>query len=724
MKKIFSLLFLLFLSFDSFSAVFERLTQSKTDSNIYFQYKATGNFRTSIDVLKITSDGWVLKDVLVFKELENLSNFQINKISVSEDFLYVATHSQIIRFDLDVSGFPIQSSMGSIWQSEINNSQLIFLSDDGSLFYRYDKSIDELYLHLVKDDTYELVDQKSEVLLTENQISIHPDGSLIHRNSVYPLQDNKIGDYIHTSDLTEHVVHQDADVGRNIFFDDNGDVFFKTNTFSNGGHVGKLSWPVAKENFNYVKLIETKDYSSNVNLGEVNNFILSTDNKWLILTEPNIYSPEFHLFQLDENYNVLLHWYLDEEWFSTNVKDNQDWERTVGFTPPIELGNSLWIGNLQLDINNLKQLLSIQDISFLQIDSVTRYSKYDIYNNDLIITSEGGNVPIRLKLDEEGNILSRESQLLPIDDSLITGTEPQGPEDYSNIEREVFSEGNINNFTVHFDSQYSVEYNSFFDDNWVFDTIGFVHKDTLVVHSIDFPHRVKVGRFSYTTGFLQSSLPELTLNQHDLLTLDLAEYVSLPESFHVTLSEYSEFPSNEGYEVIYESTNQSIEFTVQKALALRQNNQRPLYLEVHDKEWFFRAQLPVTIENINESPVAIPVETQIMDIDDLYGGHLVEIFSDPDFDILSYNVTGLPNGLIFSGDYISGSPTKEGTYTVIVTATDPMGLSVENQFDIVVKSESVRSSTGGSFNRFFVLLFFVVVIIRRKNFVQTLNETC
>jgi len=326
---------LLFLSVDTLGAVFDHLTQSKTHSNVYFQYKSTGNFRTSIDVLEITSNGWVIKDVILFKGLEDLSNFQLNKVSVSEDSLYAATSTQIVRFDLDVNGFPILSSMESIWQSEIKSYQRIFLSDDGKLFYRYDRSLDELYLYLAKDDTYELVDQKSGVFLNESQVSIHPDGSVIIGNSVYPLQGEKIGDYINASDLTEYVVHQDASLGKNIFFDNNGDVFFKTNTFSNGGYVAKLTWPVAEGDFNYAKLVETKNYSRDVNLGEVNDFMLSADNKWLLFTEFNIYSAEFHLFQLDENYNVLLHWYFDEEWFSTNVENNDTWENSVGFTSPI-----------------------------------------------------------------------------------------------------------------------------------------------------------------------------------------------------------------------------------------------------------------------------------------------------------------------------------------------------------------------------------------------------
>ena len=66
LKNSFYILFLLLFSFGSFGAIFERSTQSKTHPNIYFQYQATGNVRTSVDVYEITPKGWTVKNVLVF----------------------------------------------------------------------------------------------------------------------------------------------------------------------------------------------------------------------------------------------------------------------------------------------------------------------------------------------------------------------------------------------------------------------------------------------------------------------------------------------------------------------------------------------------------------------------------------------------------------------------------------------------------------------------------
>ncbi|WP_425576744.1 PA14 domain-containing protein [Nibrella saemangeumensis] len=51
-------------------------------------------------------------------------------------------------------------------------------------------------------------------------------------------------------------------------------------------------------------------------------------------------------------------------------------------------------------------------------------------------------------------------------------------------------------------------------------------------------------------------------------------------------------------------------------------------------------------------------------------------FSDPNHDVLSFQVTGLPAGLSVNGLTISGTPTTAGTATITVKATDPNGLFV------------------------------------------------
>jgi hypothetical protein len=61
-------------------------------------------------------------------------------------------------------------------------------------------------------------------------------------------------------------------------------------------------------------------------------------------------------------------------------------------------------------------------------------------------------------------------------------------------------------------------------------------------------------------------------------------------------------------------------------------------------------------------------------------------FSDPNGDVLTYSISGLPDGLSFNASTrrISGTPTQVGTFPIIVTATDPGNLSAQAMLDIIV----------------------------------------
>lgn len=65
-----------------------------------------------------------------------------------------------------------------------------------------------------------------------------------------------------------------------------------------------------------------------------------------------------------------------------------------------------------------------------------------------------------------------------------------------------------------------------------------------------------------------------------------------------------------------------------------------------------------------------------------------EAFTDTDGDVLTYSAVGLPDGLTIdpSTGVISGTLTdvSEGTYPVVITATDPSGGSVNAEFEWVV----------------------------------------
>ncbi|WP_345241015.1 PA14 domain-containing protein, partial [Nibrella saemangeumensis] len=69
-------------------------------------------------------------------------------------------------------------------------------------------------------------------------------------------------------------------------------------------------------------------------------------------------------------------------------------------------------------------------------------------------------------------------------------------------------------------------------------------------------------------------------------------------------------------------------------------------------------------------------------------------FSDPDGDVLAYQITGLPAGLSANGLSISGTPSAAATATVTVRATDPAGLFATTTFTLTVSSTPVGGGNG------------------------------
>ncbi|GAB2560250.1 putative Ig domain-containing protein [Spirosoma areae] len=60
------------------------------------------------------------------------------------------------------------------------------------------------------------------------------------------------------------------------------------------------------------------------------------------------------------------------------------------------------------------------------------------------------------------------------------------------------------------------------------------------------------------------------------------------------------------------------------------------------------------------------------------------VFADPNGDLLTYTISGLPAGLSATGLSITGAPSVTGTSTITVTATDPGSLSISTTFTIRV----------------------------------------
>ena len=99
-------------------------------------------------------------------------------------------------------------------------------------------------------------------------------------------------------------------------------------------------------------------------------------------------------------------------------------------------------------------------------------------------------------------------------------------------------------------------------------------------------------------------------------------------------------------------------------------------------------------ENVNEAPIQVSslVNKRVSLFDDL-SIDLRESFEDEDE--LSYDIRGLPDGLLFTSDgIISGASNEIGNFDIQVTVTDTEDLYISDNFNIEVVNTSVESNTG------------------------------
>ncbi|MBB5282050.1 hypothetical protein HNQ92_000171 [Rhabdobacter roseus] len=65
-----------------------------------------------------------------------------------------------------------------------------------------------------------------------------------------------------------------------------------------------------------------------------------------------------------------------------------------------------------------------------------------------------------------------------------------------------------------------------------------------------------------------------------------------------------------------------------------------------------------------------------------------DLFFDPDGKIVSISIVGAPAGLVVTGSELKGTPTAEGVYQMVATATDNSGASVQVIFKLTVVREN------------------------------------
>ena len=110
------------------------------------------------------------------------------------------------------------------------------------------------------------------------------------------------------------------------------------------------------------------------------------------------------------------------------------------------------------------------------------------------------------------------------------------------------------------------------------------------------------------------------------------------------------------------------------------------------------ATITVEVGGVNDAPVARPLPSATADDAQAIRLDLGGFFSDGDGDPLAFTATGLPPGL--SIDPVTGviagtvdrSASAGGPYRVVVTATDPGGLSASSGFDWVIVNPAPRAA--------------------------------
>ncbi|WP_160793912.1 putative Ig domain-containing protein [Shewanella insulae] len=122
-----------------------------------------------------------------------------------------------------------------------------------------------------------------------------------------------------------------------------------------------------------------------------------------------------------------------------------------------------------------------------------------------------------------------------------------------------------------------------------------------------------------------------------------------------------------------------------------------------------RASVSATVQ-VNSAPTASGLGAVSLKTGEAVSRDLASAFADADGHALSFTAVGLPSGISLSAQgQLSGSSKISGKSSVVVTATDAMGLSTNANLSIEVKEES---SGGGSLG--YLVLLLLPLAIRRK----------
>jgi hypothetical protein len=691
-----SLLFLLVFSSQSQAKLFKNLTLSKNFTDIYY------DLDRKLKTYQLNDEGWQLIGETEVETSTSPSAWS-PLIKSDEQQLFISVSSRkVYNYQLDANGVPIESSRRIVWQGDSETPvHFGYISQNGHQLTVIEQYTSIVTLYQWQNDQYEQIDQRNygDDIKFDSVQKIHPDGSLINqnRNQIVPVVNKKLDNApVHPANIEYSFSWE------NEILIDNSYLFLDKQY--NGDYVVKLDWPVVNNKFNYQPIYR----------GSVDEFEISTDGKWMVYRDFNTYG----IVEFDQNFNILNEYKLDADWLKMNLVSLDKWQSVHELSSPIFRNGFLWISNLRIDLSGAKPVVFEQNTQLLTT-LFLKYAGFIGYGEQVIVDLAGDNDRFIFEVNGDGDVISRAIFEQIITPELVTGkTDPNLPA-YKNIslESNVFAKGNPNSFNLEFRFD-SETYENYVDAYHPFDEQGFISNEKFVISEYKFKNGFKVLEYpAMTSTSLDNTFEAKVINQNEMLEIDISEYFELSENAIVSLALLppGNRTNNKDLDKVGDISGNIISILVDKEMALELNETSSFYILIEEGNWRSAASLPIEIININEAPIASEVAQQNLSINDDYIGYLYDIFTEPDLDPMTYTVSGLPLGLLFHYDAITGSPSESGSFQIIVTATDSKGLSATASFTIQVSGKSKES--GGSFHYFLSMILVLFIIVRSKFFI-------
>ena len=193
---------------------------------------------------------------------------------------------------------------------------------------------------------------------------------------------------------------------------------------------------------------------------------------------------------------------------------------------------------------------------------------------------------------------------------------------------------------------------------------------------------------------LSASFTVLARNESPVVT-DTIPPQNLTEGDTVTLDVAGNFSDPDGDELTFtvESTNTTaatatIDGSVVTIIAVAEGTAIVAVTATDPDDAFALQEVMVTVEAANRAPVAVGAIPDVgLAVGDIFTAHVVQFFSDPDDDTLTYAAVSGDTMVVtasMAGNFITVVGVGAGETTITVTATDPEGLSATQTANFTV----------------------------------------